>query len=196
MLHEHLARVPGEDDDVEYHRRMVEVLDNGYAGDYDHAFGSVHPELSRSDCEIVCDVLDMFRVIQASLTKLFEAERATLGEHADMALEFAGFDANDPLEASMLAYVRYLVSTDRWEEVAPYLDDEHDLGNSHHQTLPSYRRMLTVYKPIYSGRIRERGLSGMYLGPDDLRQVVKAWPHPESPTARSAQSPQEIEEQP
>jgi uncharacterized protein YfbU (UPF0304 family) len=196
MLHELLARVPGEDDDVEYHRHMVEVLDNGYAGEYGHAFRSVHPELSRSDCELVWDVLDMFRVVQASLTKLSNAERVSLGEQADLALEFAGFDANDPLEASMLAYVRYLVSTDRWEEIATYLDDKHDRGNSHHRTLPSYCRMLAVYKPIYSGRIRERGVGGMHLGPDDLRQVVKAWPHPDSPAARSAQSPQEIDEQP
>src|SRR5680860_196680 len=56
MLHELLARVPGDGDNVEYHRHMVEVLDNGYAGEYGHAFGSVQPELSRSDCELVWDL--------------------------------------------------------------------------------------------------------------------------------------------
>jgi uncharacterized protein YfbU (UPF0304 family) len=177
MLHELLTRVPGDDDDADYHHKMVEALDNGYAGEYANVFAAVQPELSRMECELVWDILDMFRVVKASVAKLGKSERESLGEPADLALEFAGFDLNDSLEGRMLFYVRYLIRTERWEELAPYFDAKHDRGNSHHPTLPSYTRMLGVYKPIFSEHLRRRGASGMYLDANELRQIAAAWPH-------------------
>ena len=178
LLHELLARVPSDDDDADHHRKMVEALDNGYAGEYSNVFAAVQPELSRTECELVWDILDMFRIVQASVAKLSKAERASLGEHGDLALEFAGFDLNDSLEGRMLYYVRYLISAERWEEFAPYFDAKHDRGNSHHPTLASYKRMVAAYKPIFSERVRKRGVSGMHLDADELRRVAAAWPYP------------------
>jgi len=134
----------------------------------------MEPELPVRDCELVRDILDMFRVIRASVNRLGPAAVAGL-EHAGL-LEFAGFDANDPLEGRLLYYARHLLETNRWTDLADYFDKAHDGGNSHHQTLPSYRRMLEAYEPLFKAKARGRGLGPDHFlfSADELAAIARA----------------------
>jgi hypothetical protein len=56
---------------------------------------------------------------------------------------------DDPFESRLLGYARYLLATDRWNDLALYHDHDHDheRGNSRTRTVPIYRRVQEVYKP-------------------------------------------------
>lgn len=90
--------------EADYHRRMSEVLTQGFTLEYESVF-SAYAELPRSDCKLVMDVLDMFRVIGASLVKLDPAERDPVVAEHEFALRFQGFDGNDAREGRMGSYV-------------------------------------------------------------------------------------------
>jgi uncharacterized protein len=177
-LHEVLVRL--DDEDPEYHQQMVEVLTEGFAGEYDRVFGGIDPELSRSDCALVWDILDMFRILGASLNALDAGQRANLGADMEDRLRFMGFDLSDSLEGRLLYYVRHLVATDRWSEIRPRLKEIGDDGNAHHPCLPSYRRMLDAYEPILSARRADGGygLDAYHFGVPELRAVAEAWAYP------------------
>lgn len=177
-LHEVLGRL--DDEEHEYHQQMAEVLTAGYAGEYDRVFGEVDPELSRSDCALVWEILDMFRILRASLSALDAGQRASLGADTEDRLRFMGFDLNDSLEGRLLYYVRHLVSTDRWSEIRPRLKEIGDDGDAHHPCLPSYQRMLDAYEPILSVRRADRGhgVGAYHLGVPELRAVAEAWAYP------------------
>jgi len=122
----------------------------------------------------------MFRVIRASVNKLGSDAVAGL-EHAAF-MEFAGLDANDPLEGRLLYYARHLLATDRWTDLADYFDDAHDGGSSHHQALPSYRRMLEVYEPLFKAKASGRGLGPDHFlfSADELAAIAGAAVHPDN----------------
>jgi uncharacterized protein YfbU (UPF0304 family) len=179
--HEILALLQKDEHDVQYHRTMVDVLREGYAGEYDRVFGAMPAEMSRSECKLVWDILDMFRVIGASMDRMSKPELAELGDDADYRLRFAGFDLNDSREGRLLGYVRHLVATDRWTEITQRLADVGDDGNSHSPRLACYERMLAAYLPIHESGVRgERGHSfdAWLLTVEELKQVAKAWAYP------------------
>lgn len=157
LLHQVLGKLDSEDES--YHQLRAQALDEGYTAEYGDEFLGMEPELPARDCELVRDILDMFRVVRASVNRLDSG--AIVGLDHAVFLEFAGFDANDPLEGRLLCYARHLLATDRWTDLADYFDAAHDGGNSHHQALPSYRRMLEVYEPLVKAKASGRG-----LGPD------------------------------
>lgn len=174
LLHEILERlVP---DDAEYHRSRVDVLNRGFTGEYGGEFTAVEGELSLSNCKLVWDILDMFRVIQASVADVGIERVRLLDQHAEAALTFRGFDGNDELEGQMLAYSQYLVAHGRWTDLAKYFSDEADRGNSHFPTLNVYQRMLEVYRPIWTRIIsgHGRGADRYSLTEADLAELVKA----------------------
>jgi uncharacterized protein len=176
-----LAQLHADDEYVSrHHQTMAEALREGYAGEYDTVFGGMQPELSRSECKLLWDILDMFRVLSASIDRLSADDRAALGEGADR-LRFGGFDLNDPRESRLLGYVRYLIDTDRWTEIKPRLADIGDNGNSHSRRLPVYERMLAAYIPIHEDSARgKRGhsIDAWLLTVDELKEMAKArvWP--------------------
>jgi uncharacterized protein len=179
LLHEVLGKL---DPDSEYHHRLrAEVLDAGYAAEYGDEFLSSEPELNGRDCEFVWDVLDMFRILKASMDELGPDGVADLHEHAGMLLTFRGFDLNDPFESRLLRYARYLLATDRWTDLARHFDNEHECGNSHRRTVPIYRRMLEVYEPLLKAKADERGLGPKQylLVADELAAVAQAAVHPD-----------------
>jgi len=193
LLHQVLAKLDLEDEN--YHRLRAQALDEGYTAEYGDEFLGMEPELPVRDCELVRDILDMFRVIKASVNRLSPGAVASL-EHAGL-LEFAGFDANDPLEGRLLYYARHLLETDRWTDLAEYFDDAHDGGNSHHQALPSYRRMLEAYEPLFKAKAGGRG-----LGPDhflfsahELATIARAAVHPSGGRTVDAADREQIREQ-
>jgi hypothetical protein len=178
LLHRVLGKLDPEDES--YHLLRAEALDEGYTAEYGDEFLGMEPELPARDCELVRDILDMVRVIRASVNRLAPESLAGL-EHAAL-LEFAGFDANDPLEGRLLYYARHLLATDRWTDLADYFDDAHDGGNCHHQALPSYRRMLEVYEPLFKARASGRGLGPDHFlfSADELDAIARAAVHPEN----------------
>ncbi|WP_024803057.1 YfbU family protein [Nocardia sp. BMG51109] len=167
-------------DEADHYNQQAEILDEGFAGEYEAVFGTIGAEMTRSECELVWDILDMFRVLGASIDKLSPEDRAVLGEDRIRRLQFDGFDLADDLEGRLLTYTQYLVSPDRhlprWQEIVPRLEEIGDDGNSHHRCLPYYQAKLEVYQPIFRSRMRERSFSvdAMYFSVDELVEVAEA----------------------
>ena len=171
------------DPDLEQHHRLrSEALDAGDAAEYAEEFAGIEPGLTARDCELVQDILDMFRILKVSTEKLGPAAVVGLGKHAGTLLTFHGFDVNDRVEGRMLGYARYLLETDRWTDLAEYFDDKHEGGNSHRRTLPAYRRMLEAYEPLFRAKTEGRGFGpDQYLfSADELAAVARAAIHPDN----------------
>ncbi len=184
LQHEILAHLASESDghnggwDAEYHRGMLEVLNRGFTTEYDKMFQEIQPEMTRREASLVHDILDMFDNIQWSLRRLTEAERGTLGENAENALSFSGFDFNDSQEGRLADFAHYVIKTGRWESMATYFDDKHEHGNSHFPVLASYQRMLAIWKPLRQAMLKSYGGPNKYaLGAQELRQIVDARPY-------------------
>ncbi len=184
LLHRILARLIdedatgddrlGEDGDTDYQLDRAQALEHGWAAEYDMEFIAIRPELSRRECGLVMDILDMFRVLRASTDRV--AEQPGSDELAPEQLgwlTFRGFDLNDDMEGRMLTYARALVSGDRWTELADAFSADHDRGNSHHRLLPTYQRMLGVFDPIWQ-TVVHRGRSDYLLTAQELAQVAAA----------------------
>ncbi|MFB9834493.1 YfbU family protein [Actinoallomurus acaciae] len=182
LQHESLAMLHSDDEhEADYHRRMVEVLTKGYTGEYYRVFAGISPELSRRDCRLLRDLLDMFCVLKASLDRLDAAEKNSLGEGAEVRLSFQGFDFNDAYESRLANYAQHLIDTDRWQDLAENFDDEHERGNSHSPRLATYLRMLESFQPIWSAKVKDSGLSHddrYALNLNELHTVLAAWPYP------------------
>ena len=169
----------GDGLDAEYHRNMVEVLESGWTTEYADMFEAFRPEITRRECSLVHDILDMFRTLEHSFRELNDEERASLGEHAEYALVFRGFDFNDAQEGRFASYARYLIRTGRWESMAEHFDAKHEHGNSHAPMLASYQRMLSIWQPMWEKKLHHSGGPRNYFfSPEELREIQAAWPHP------------------
>lgn len=178
----HLTAEPDEDEggwEAEYHRRMVEVLTAGWTAEYSTMFVAMQPEMTRRESSLVHDILEMFTTVERSVERLSDESRASLGEHAEHALTFRGFDFNDAQEGRLASYAHYLIKTDRWQSLASRFDAKHEHGNSHFPVLASYERMLSVWRPMWEKKIATYGGPNDYLfTPEELRQIKDAWPYP------------------
>jgi len=119
--------------DDEYEKRsfarFAEIVESGYVSMYRHAMERINDELPEEISEEVLSILDMHK------TMLF-----SLGEKPNPKdlerVKFQGFDANN--EGEHLSFARF------------YADDgkkypELQIFNSHHSTLPRYRKMLAEW---------------------------------------------------
>lgn len=189
LLHRILARLVdertdderlGHDGDTAYQLDRAQSLEEGWTKEYDMEFYAMEPELSRRDCGLVMDILDMFRILKYSV----EQAGDQLSEDEVRLLTFRGFDLNDELEGRLLGYARWLVSGEkRWQEQSEAFSDLNDRGNSHTPILGAYQRMLDDYEPIWSGVVR-RGGRNFLLTADELRQVAAAATHPSRRTGK------------
>ena len=181
LLHRILGRVlpddaNGEDGDEAYQLQRAEVIEKGFTGEYWRTVAGFRTELSKLDCGRLLDILDMFRVITFSIARL--AKKGTpVSEDLAFQLEFQGFDYQDKIESHMASYVEFLMSDDRWTELRPQLE-RHDGGNSHHQTLGSYMRMLAEYRRIKDSRDRGFHRDDYLLSTEELEQIAEARVHP------------------
>jgi uncharacterized protein YfbU (UPF0304 family) len=114
-----------------YYRRMEEIFERGYVRLYNEAFSDLSDEVSIEISEEVLAILDMHRALLRSL-----------GEKPDPAyiekVKFQGFDANN--EGEYLPFAKFFQQhPDRpsYEELYIF--------NSHHPTLPRYRKMLAEW---------------------------------------------------
>lgn len=172
LLHTVLANLDtGESD---YHKRMVEVLTEGFTIEYETVF-TPYAELPKDDCKLVLDILTMFRVMKASLARLDEGERQALTGDYKYTLTFQGFDGNDAREGKMASYVTFLQKTDRWTELREDVQAA-DGGNSHARLLGLYQAMLDVYRPIWDELVQGGGASRYQLSAKQLRRVAEARP--------------------
>lgn len=182
MLHRILGRVlPDEgadgDGDLDYQLMRAEILESGYSGEYWLEVAGFRTELSKRDSRRVLDILQMFRIITYSTSRLAESGEP-LSEDTARRLEFRGFDHNDPLESHMASYVEFLMRDGRrWTELRPQLED-HDDGNSHMPVLDTYLRMLIEYRRIMDARDRGFGRDDYLLSGEDLGRIAEAWVHP------------------
>jgi uncharacterized protein YfbU (UPF0304 family) len=160
MQHEILAILSADEGqadggyEAEYHRQMVDVLNSGYTSEYYRTFQMIQPEMTDRECSLVHDILEMFTRIVWSVEQLTDKEQATLGEHADYALTFSGFDFNNSQEGRLASYAEFLIEDNRSESMAKYFDAQHERGNSHAPMLATYQRMLSVWKPMWDKKVR------------------------------------------
>lgn len=178
LLHRLVQLVSTDEDESKHHGTMIEVLEHGFTGEYGDEFTSIYDELPLEECRLVWDLLDMFRVIEASVGQVgIEVVRA-LDEHAEHALRFRGFDFNDRREGRLADYAAHMIREGRWLELALYFDDEHERGNSHARMLDSYLRMHGVFQPMWEAMIRGAGGCRYHLTADELHKIVRAWYSP------------------
>lgn len=181
LLHRILARVlpegaSGEDGDEEYQLKKAEILESGFTGEYWFEVAGFETELSKQDSRRVIDILQMFRIITFSISRL-EAEGQAVDDKLLHRLRFSGFDHNDALEGHMARYVRYLMRDGHhWEELQPQVA-ENDGGNSHMQMLSIYMRMLNEYRRIMKGRERSYDRDDYLLSAAELANIGLATVH-------------------
>ncbi|MFC5008730.1 YfbU family protein [Dactylosporangium cerinum] len=184
LLHRILARVVGEDNDVDgdkdYQLDRAKVIEEGFVGEYYKEFIGILPELGPRDSGFVLDVLDLFRIVTHSLNKL-TADKIEVDADLRRALRFDGFDENDPIEGHMLAYARYLVlDQGRWTELQGTFSMSNDRGNSHSRRAAVYQRMLAEHAKIKAeGRLDRGRPEDLLLGVEDLRRLAAAQIHPD-----------------
>lgn len=180
LLHRNLLAAKGDLSDSYYDAELevqsIKVLENGFAGEYAQEFADILEPMGRAECELVWDIFDMFRVLQASVRELGKEGWNQINvDDAEHFGSFQGFDFNDATELRLGNYAKYLIKTDRWTEQADAFSREKDFGNSHAQMLPTYRSMLRVFKPLWRAAIRGR-ISRPYLSVEALEQVLLAAP--------------------
>lgn len=150
--------------------QAIQALENGFTAEYaQHEFAGIYDPLPQAECELAWDVLDMFRVIGASVRELGNDGWGRL-EIADAERHgtFRGLDLNDKREGRLHSYIAYLVKSGRWEEQADLMDGG---GNSHTRMLQTYRNMLREFKPRWKAAVR--GFD-QYLDLEALRAVLLA----------------------
>lgn len=166
------GHLPKESYDSKWHERAIEVLERGYEGEYPQLFPSHAEALNAYDCELVWDILDMFRVIHFSVEALGENGWDAIGvEHAEWFGKFKGFDYQNEREIQMAGYTEYLVKSGRWTEQEELVKEG---TNSHRQMLPTYQSMLGAFKPVWREAVRGGGCS--HLRTQDLRKILLAAP--------------------
>lgn len=181
LLHRVLARVLPEDandvdGDKEYQLERAKVLERGYTSEYWVEFAGIQPELNARHCDFVNDVLELFRAALASMAEL-RKQGTEIDESLERALKFEGFDHNDRLENQMANYVQFLVEDDKWLEQTEVVSGP-DRGNSHHQMLPVYSRMLTEFREVKQNPARKSGRKSYLLSEEELRKIAAARVHP------------------
>lgn len=176
LLHRNLLATQGGLNDSYYQPdqevRALKVLENGYVGEYPTEFLDISEPTSRAECELVWDILDMFRVIQFSVKKLGKDGWDQVGvKDAEHYGTFRGFDFNEYDEIRLANYAEFLVKSGRWTEQREAFSPENDRGNSHRQMLPQYRAMLRIFKPMWRQRLRGGNYSGL-ISASDVRKVL------------------------
>jgi uncharacterized protein YfbU (UPF0304 family) len=182
MMHEMLGKLADDEDDKEYHQRHAEVMTEGFAGEYYAEFGFMSAELTPAECSRLNDILEMFRVLEFSLSQLSPADRERLGHDADHVLIFDGFDLQKPAESRLLSYAKHMVKDeDNWAEFRERLTTG-ERGNTHSSRLARYLRMHRAYTAIRDKNISGRGhrRDDYLFDVDDLSSMIEAAWHPVS----------------
>jgi uncharacterized protein YfbU (UPF0304 family) len=120
-------------EEAPHYRRNQEILTNGFIREYPRLYAGLIDEISREDCDDVCEILNMYRSLKLSWKALDDKT-----DIAARRVEFPGFDGNN--EAEHMDYARFLKEGGEWEEVG-----SGDL-NSHTSSLEHYRLRVERWK--------------------------------------------------
>ncbi|MFS1026989.1 YfbU family protein [Enterococcus casseliflavus] len=105
-----------DDQNRSYYERKIEILREGYEYHYDDEIWSDLSEpLPKEDSRFVLDVLNMYRDINFSKSKLNLDENQITKSYYT---HFLGFDYNDPKEIKLAFYAKFFIEKlDRFPEL-------------------------------------------------------------------------------
>jgi len=124
--------------EAQYYERHRHALERGFALHYPWMLEHYYEELGAAACKEVLDTLDMYRALTFSARKLDGDDAKPRDE-----LRFRGYDGNN--ETAQKGYTHYFIEElDRYGELT--YGREHPDFNSHRPMVPTYRRMLEVWR--------------------------------------------------
>lgn len=139
-----LQKLSKEGYEIADYESKITALLNGYTLHYEDLFDEFsEKELSVEESRYVLDVLELYRAIIFSYTRL--CGENLVKKLTDKDVAFPGFDGND--ESEYLSYARYFIEDlGRYDEIKQYAA-ECDL-NSHMNTTNRYKAMLSIIANI------------------------------------------------
>lgn len=142
--------------------------DNLWALDWEYQSLSTEDD-NPDEVKHVCDVLDMYSLLQFTYDKLSPDDQSKLAEevpgfNAAHSLTFPGFDGNN--ESKLMSIAHMLTKLGRFHT-------QDITKNSHHPTVEASNRMLAVFIPERSNFHHERGLTY-----EALKETLLARIHP------------------
>lgn len=144
-------------------REAQKILEHGFELHYSDINQNIYDDLdtmSIGDCKEVISILSMFDTLRYSYDQL--EDKAGIDKHA---LDFSGFDGNDPQEGKYMSYARFLCETQgKFEKLT-----KGDFFNSHFPSLEMYGRMLEEYN-----KSKSKG----QLTKEDIIRITSAKIHP------------------
>lgn len=124
---------------------MQAIVANGFKHNYGELITGFVNEMPESISQFVFDVLQMYRVLNASLCELSPEQKRKINVKD---ITYAGFDGNE--ESSYYTYANFVLKDlGRFEEI--YNDGKVEL-NSHKNMFSKYNRMVTTWKEAKTGR--------------------------------------------
>ncbi|WYP24761.1 YfbU family protein [Alkalihalobacillus sp. FSL W8-0930] len=140
--------------------RYREALEMGYSRHYaEPPNASLHEEMSLERCDLVIEILNMYRNL------IFSSQKLNNGKSD---VKFSGFDGNEASENDMLIYADYYVrDLSRFKEIEENLENENSF-NSHFPMLETYKNMLEVYR----GKLARNKFGN--LSEDDIKEIERA----------------------
>ncbi|OWQ35586.1 YfbU family protein [Pseudomonas sp. DrBHI1] len=122
----------------------------------------------------VCEVLEMWSVLEGSFEALDDNQRQALSEAAGVFgrnVRFPGFDGNNEGEYLSIAHI-LVEDLERWSEFQGRID------NAHMPTIDGYERMLPVFDAIRDRKLDDGNFNGLDV--EELAQILNERTHPEN----------------
>jgi len=141
-------------EEKEYYERDQEILINGFKYNYDNLVEGFMNETSEEVSQFVIDVLQMHRVLNNSYDKLKDDEKSQIDLYD---ISFKGFDGNEEIDYYVYAKF-YLEKLDRFGELK---ESKYYAVNSHTNMLNDYRKMVSLWKEVKTGRYNNVSLKNM-----------------------------------
>lgn len=138
----------------ETYKAHIQALEDGYEYEYDEVAQHISDPMSEEDCREVYDILQMFRMLSLSYSKL--TDKSGIDEKQ---VKFNGFDGN--YETSQYGYCMFII------DVKGRFDKSMLTGelNSHAPRLKYYREMLKRWSSL--------GKPGDVLTRDQILKVIE-----------------------
>ncbi len=140
-------------DHASHYENLAEILLMGYEGLYDvHLFSTVENVVSREQCNVVFEILNMFRDFPKEISGLNDTEKKKL--------TFQGFDGH---QGPYLYFAKFLI-----ERIGSYPEHKSlKLDNHGERKIESYMKMLDKYKEIKQAKQLWENLTTI-----DLQQIA------------------------
>lgn len=137
-----LAKLGNNESEEEDCRRQIELLSSGYELHYRDLVGWFSTGFAARWSKEVIDILSMFADLNWAFDNFTPEQQAAIDHHA---ITFVGFDGNN--ETRQMGYARfYLFDMNNFQSL--HQQAKATDVNSHCQMLPTYRRMLSVFRTL------------------------------------------------